>query len=285
MKNNFQFSVFSFQFSKPLNISYIKFCLFFSLVVLVLFLTGCGSNGSGQVSIPQDEQLTLSLRGIVNLNNIKFPPSLCGSNDYHFDDLSVFNLTIQDDVKNTAYVSYNGEFSFNEMEPRQQVVIYCTNASNSNLVFEWMGASTSGLTGQINVTIDIYSTARSLIARTLRDRYGRRVKPEAINDEYIIPTINAITEVIEKNPELLSNTPLSEIDSIKTAYTTMADSLSNGNSGAFPNEQVFLFYFAGDNDLCFSMENTVNSIAEVGLPSSTQIIIAFSNPITHCRPP
>ncbi len=257
----------------PRQFGFLKFISFLILIIFTLILTGCHHH-SGSIVIPE-EVPTLNLRGTVNLNNIKFPTSLCGNNSYQFIDLSVFSLTIQDDNTNSAYVSSNGEFSFSEIDSRQQVVIFCTNTSNKNLVFEWMGASTSGLTGQINATIDLYSTARSLIARTLRDRHGRRVKPEYITDEHIKKTVETILEVIEQKPELLKDTPLSEIESIKTAYTEMADSLNSGSSGAFPNEHVFLFYFAGDNDLGLYMENTVNSIAEAGLPSDTQIIIAL----------
>ena len=266
MNNNFQFSVFSFQFSK-----------FLSLLILIIFtliLTGCHHH-SGSLVVPEEEAPTLNIRGTVNLNNIKFPTSLCGNNSYQFIDLSVFNLSIQDDRQNTAYVSSNGEFSFSEMESRQQIVIFCKNSNNQNISFEWMGASTTGLSGQINATIDIYSTARSLIARTLRDRYGRRVKPEYITDTHIKSTVDAMLEVIEQNPEILAYTPLSEVESVKVAYTAMADSLNAGSSGAFPNDHVFLFYLAGDNDLGLYMENTITSIAEVGLPTDTQIIIAL----------
>lgn len=243
-------------------------------------MNGCKHNGSKPIYIPKEE-ITLNLRGIVNLNNIKFPTVLCGNNSYQFRDLSVFNLTIQDDLKNKTSVSSNGEFSFNEMEPCDQVVIFCTNASNTNLIFEWMGASTSGLSGQINATINLFSTARSLIARTLRDRYGKRIKPEYISDEYIKTTVDAITEVIEFKPELLKDTKLSEIESIKETYTKMADSLAKA-SGAYPNEHVFLFYFAGDNDLGIYHENTVNKIAEAGVPSDTQIIIGLDT--SHLLP-
>ena len=257
------------------NKGFLKFFLLSLLFIFAFSLTGCKHNGSGAFWLPEEKPATLKLFGRVNLSNIHFPTYLCGNNDYHFRDLSVFNLSIQDNITDTAYVSSNGEFSFSEMEAKQQVVIFCTNASNPNLVFEWMGASTSGLSGQVDVTIDLFSTARSLIARTLRDRYGRRVKPEYISFEYLDSTVKAITEVIEQKPELLADTPLSEVETVKTAYTAMAETLNNGGSGAYPNNHVFLFYFAGDNDLGVYMENTVNSIAEAGLPLDCQAIIAL----------
>ena len=262
-------------FSTLCNNGFLKFFFLVASLTLTLALTGCKHNGSGSFVVPEEESPVLNLYGKVNLNNIKFPTSLCGNNDYQFRDLSVFSLTVQDEAAISAPVSANGEFSFSEMPARQQIVVFCKNSSNPNLAFEWMGASTSGLSGNMNVTIDLYSTARSLIARTLRDKYGRRVRPEYIEYEQYKTTFDAITEVIEKNPDLLINTPLSEVESIKTAYTAAAESLSKGNSGAYPNDHVFLFYFAGDNDLGVYMENTVNSIAEAGLPSNSQIIIAL----------
>ena len=267
-------SLIAMAFLMPRNDGFLRFYLFFIIIIFSIFQSGCGHHHSGTIVIPEEVH-TLKLRGNVNLNNIKFPTSLCGNNTYQFIDLSVFNITIQDDLQHSAYVSSNGEFSFPELDTRQQIVIFCKNTNNPNLSFEWMSASTNGLFGQTNITIDLYSTARSLIARSLRDRYGRRVKPEYISDEYIKDTVDAILEVIEKNPDLLTNTPLSEIESVKSAYTKMADLLNSGGSGAYPNDHVFLFYFAGDNDLGLYMENTVNSIAEAGLPSDTQIIIGL----------
>ncbi|MBQ2594885.1 MAG: hypothetical protein II567_16590 [Candidatus Riflebacteria bacterium] len=262
-------------FSTLCNNGFLKFFIFVVLLILTSALTGCKHNGSGSFVVPEEESPVLKLYGNVKLNNIKFPTSLCGNNDYQFRDLSVFSLTVQDDVSITAPISANGEFSFLEMAPRQQIVVFCKNASNPNLSFEWMGASTSGLSGNTNITIDLHSTARSLIARTLRDKYGRRVRPEFIEYEHYKSTFDAITDVIENNADLLENTPLSEIDSIKNAYIAAAEALDKGSSGAYPNDHVFLFYFAGDNDLGVCMENTVKSIAEAGLPDNTQIIIAL----------
>ena len=269
-------------FSTFCNKGFLRFFFFLILILFSIILNGCGHHHSRSFVVPEEETLVLKLIGKVKLNNIKFPTSLCGNNDYQFRDLSVFSLSVQDSPSISASISANGEFSFAEMESRQQIVVFCKNSSNQNLVFEWMGASTSGLSGQINANIDIYSTARSLIARTLRDKYGRRVRPEYISDEHIKSTVDAITEVIEKNPDLLNNQPLSEVESVKTAYIKTAELLNNGSSGAYPNEHVFLFYFAGDNDLGIYMENTINSIAEAGLPSNSQVIIALDT--SNSRP-
>lgn len=236
-------------------------------------MTGCGSSGSGTLVVPKELPPVLKLRGYVDLRNIKFPASICGNNDYKFRDLSVFSLRVQDHTA-TTYVSANGEFSFAEMPSREQVVVFCTNVDTPNLVFEWMAASTSGLSGEITGTIDVYSTARSLIARTLRDRHGKRVNPEAIAYEYIETTVEAIVTLIEKTPDLLNDKKLSEVDSVKVAYTAMADSLA-ANSGIYPNEKVFLFYFAGDNDLAKHMEKSIANIAKAGQPEKTQIIIGL----------
>lgn len=257
------------------NNGFLKFFFFVVLLIFTSTLTGCKHNGSGSLVVPEEESPILKLFGKVKLNNIKFPVSLCGNNDYQFRDLSVFNLSVQDDAGKSASVSANGEFSFSEMESRQQIVVFCRNSSNPNLSFEWMGASSSGLSGNTDITIDLYSTARSLIARTLRDKYGRRVRPEYIEYEHYKSTLDAIIDVIENNSDLLNNTPLAEVESVKNAYMTAAELLCKGNSGAYPNDHVFLFYFAGDNDLGVCMENAVNSIAEAGLPDNSQIIIAI----------
>ncbi len=228
--------------------------------------------------IPEKKSVTLNLRGYVDLNNVSFPTSICGNNEYHFNNLSVFNLNIEDTLQ-AAGVSTDGEFSFSEMEPPQQVVIYCRNASHPNLIFEWMGANSEGLNGDITAKITIESTARSMIARALRNNFGRRVNPEAIRDEYIIDTVNAITDIVSNkdNVSQLQYQPLSEIPSIKKEYCDMAAKLAAGGSGAFPSEHVFLFYMAGDNDLGKYFEESINKIVKAGQPEKTNIIIGVDS--------
>ncbi len=243
------------------------------LLLSILTLTGCGHNGSGSVYVPEDKAF-LNIEGYVNLQNIKFPPEICGSNDYQFRDLSVFDINVQDDNLN-ADISLNGQFSLNEISPREQIVIKCSLKDFPNLCFEWMAASTEGLSGEVKTEISLESTAQSYIARTMRDRYGRRVKPESITFEYLEPTLIAITEVIEKEPGKLLNTRLDQVDTVLAAYTEMADKLANGGSGAFPTNHVFMFYMAGDNDLAQYMENTVRSITEVGQLDDAEIIIGL----------
>ena len=99
-------------FSTLCNNGFLKFFIFVVLLILTSALTGCKHNGSGSFVVPEEESPVLKLYGNVKLNNIKFPTSLCGNNDYQFRDLSVFSLTVQDDVSITAPISANGEFSF-----------------------------------------------------------------------------------------------------------------------------------------------------------------------------
>lgn len=256
--------------------------LLIALLLFVLTLTGCGSNGSGSVAIHEEKPPVLNLRGYVSINkNISYPTYICGNNDYQFRDLSIFSLTIQDNPRE-AYVSSNGEFSFEEMSPSQQIVLFCKCASYPNLVFEWMGASSSGLSGDISAQITIDSTARSYIARTLRDVYGRRVKPEAIGDQYIATTVDAITHAIQDLNSELAYKKLCDVSSVKKAYTTVAKALADGESGKFPSNHVFLFYMAGDNNLGKYMENNMNNIAKIGQPTDTQIV--FQLDTAHSLP-
>lgn len=245
------------------------------LLLSILTLTGCGNNGSGSVYVPEDK-VTLNINGYVRIQNINFPPEICGSNDRRFKDLSVFGIKIQDE-KNETDVSMNGQFNLNELQPRQQIVIQCYDKNFPNLCFEWMRASSNGLSGDIKADITLETTAQSFIARALRDRYGRRVNPEAIKGKYLETTVNAIAEVIEQQPGKLENARLDQIDTVLAAYTEMADKLAAGNSGDFPLQHVFLFYMAGDNDLAQSMENTIRSIAEAGQPDKTEIIIGLDS--------
>ncbi len=245
------------------------------LLLSILTLTGCGHNGSGSVYVPE-EKVFLNINGYVRIQNINFPYEICGSKDLVFKDLSVFKIRVQDDTVKTD-VNINGQFLLNELTPRQQIVIQCYDKDYPNLCFEWMGASSNGLSGDIKADITLETTAQSFIARALRDRYGRRVNPEAIKGEYLEATVNAIAEVIEQQPGKLENARLDQVDTVLDAYTEMADKLAAGNSGDFPLQHVFLFYMAGDNDLAQSMENTVRSIAEAGQPDKTEIIIGLDS--------
>jgi hypothetical protein len=146
-----------------------------------------------------------------------------------------------------------------------------------------MAADSQGLYGEVSAEITIRSTARSFIARCLRDRYGRRIKPDSLDAQHLSTTVDAIADVLEKHPEKLTQNQLDQVPEVKVAYTAMADSLHQGASGVYPNEMVLLFYMAGDNSLATQIADNIEDIAAAGLPSGTQILIQADFPIDGAK--
>ena len=247
--------------------------LFLLIAILAaLVLTGC--EGESNPTLPFNFPIPTDLRlsGIINLADVAVHKDLGGITP-SLIDLRPFSVKIQDDLSAPAVVDEQGRFTLSPISIRDQVVLFCQHGTNKNLVLEWMAATSAGLYGEMNVTVDLRSTARSMIARSLRERYGRRIRPEELKTEHISTTVNAIAEVLEKYPAKLSSQPLDQVSEVKAAYTAMADSLHAGNSGVYPNEHVLLLHMAGDNSLSSYIGANIEDIALAGVPSGTQILI------------
>ncbi len=247
--------------------------LFLLIAILAaLVLTGCEGESNPTLPFNFPVPTDLRLSGIINLSDVAVHKDLGGITP-SLIDLRPFSVKIQDDLAAPATVDEQGRFTLSPISIRDQVVLFCQHGTNKNLVLEWMAATSAGLYGEMNVTVDLRSTARSMIARSLRERYGRRIRPEELKTEHISATVNAIAEVLEKYPAKLSSQALDQITEVKAAYTSMADSLHAGNSGVYPNEHVLLLHMAGDNSLSSYIGSNIDDIALAGVPSGTQILI------------
>lgn len=256
----------------------LKKFLFPVLLFAYLVLVGCEGESGPTLIYNYPVPTSLQISGIINLSDVTIHRDLGGITP-SLIDMRPFAVSIQDDVSAPVNADEQGNFTLNPISIRDQVVIFCQHGSHKNLILEWMAATSSGLYGAVKATVDLRSTARSMIARCLREKYGRRVRPEELKPEHIDATVNAIAQVLEKYPEKLDSQPLDQIAEIKAAYTSMADSLHLGNSGAFPNEHVLLLHMAGDNSLSSYISANIESIAEAGLPSATQILIQLDTPV------
>lgn len=251
-------------------------------MLAMLLHSGCSGESGPPVVFPIPYPTDLRLSGVVDLADVAVHQDLGGITP-SLIDLSPFELSIQDQPGNTTSADAEGRFVLEPISIRDQVVIICRHKSHSNFVLEWMSADSQGLYGEVRAEITIRSTARSLIARCLRDRYGRRIKPDSLDAEHLSTTVDAIAEVLEKHPEKLSQYQLDQVPEIKSAYTAMAASLHQGESGVYPNEMVLLFYMAGDNSLATQIDDNIEDIAAAGLPSGTQILIQADFPIDGVR--
>ncbi|MBU1108395.1 MAG: hypothetical protein KKB51_17100 [Candidatus Riflebacteria bacterium] len=220
----------------------------------------------------------LRISGIVDLADVAVHQNLGGINP-SLIDMRPFSLSIQDQPDITASADLEGRFVLEPISIRDQVVVFCNNSEHSNFVLEWMAADSQGLYGEVKAEITIKSTARSMISRCLRERYGRRIKPDSLDAQHISSTVNAIADVLEKHPEKLSQYKLDQVPEVKAAYTTMAEGLHQGNSGVLPNNLVLMLYMAGDNSLAAQIADNIDDIVAAGLPSGTQILIQADFPI------
>jgi len=247
--------------------------LFLLIAILAaLVLTGCEGESNPTLPFNFPFPTDLRLSGIINLSDVAVHKDLGGITPSLLD-LRPFTVKIQDDLSAPATVDEQGRFTLSSISIRDQVVLLCQHGTNKNLVLEWMAATSAGLYGEMKVTVDLRSTARSMIARSLRERYGRRIRPEELKTEHISATVNAIAEVLEKYPTKLASQALDQIPEVKAAYTAMADSLHAGNSGAYPNEHVLLLHMGGDNSLSSYIGANIEDMALAGVPSGTQILI------------
>ena len=262
--------------------SNLKIFFFAVLLLAELFIGGCSGESGPTLIYNYPVPTSLMLSGIINLEDVTVHGDLGGITPSLLD-LRPFSVSIQDNPAPPVFADEQGNFTLEPISIRDQVVILCQHKTQKNLILEWMAATSAGLYGSVKVTVDIRSTARSMIARCLREKYGRRIKPEELKAEHIDSTVRAIAEVLEKFPGKIAAQPLDQVPEIKSAYTAMADSLHLGNSGSYPNEHVLLLHMAGDNSLSSFVSANIEEIAEAGLPSATQILIQVDTPVQGLR--
>lgn len=252
-----------------------KTALTAAVFALILALTGCGSsNTKGPYVEPPAVELNIS--GNIYLADVAAHSALTGNNSFQISPEN-FIISLEDD-KAAAEVEAGGHFEIKSLSIREQLVIRCAYKKQPNLVLEYMLASSDGLFGNLELKIDIRSTARSLISRCLRDLYGRRINPDLLKTEHIKDVAEAIAEVIEKSPEKLAASPLEKIESVKEAYTQMASALNSGESGLFVNDFVLMFYIAADNASSSELIESVKAINSCKLPPGMKAIIQTDSP-------
>jgi hypothetical protein len=245
-------------------------------LLIAMACIGCsGESGPTMVyDYPFPDSLTIV--GSINLADVAIHPELFGTTNL---DYRPFDLEIQDQDGVTAAADEDGQFSFEPVSIRQQFVVFARHSQVPGLVLEYMAADSDGLYSEFPIEISIRSTARSLIARCLRDRYGRRIDPQALTANHIDETVKAIAGVLESRPDKLENTTLDQVTEVKNAYTAKAESLNQGESGVVPAQLVLMYYIAGDNDLSNYLNTNLQRIKEAGAPEGIQILVQADFPI------
>ncbi len=268
--------------------------------MLVLYLTGCsGTSGGVDPVFPYPAMTGVTFSGAIDLSDVGLHPSLGG---YYPSvraapagagrgsvrpavlDFSHFGITIEDDPSTKGTVATDGTFALGEISLRDQAVLRFTSSAYKGFVLEWMGFDPQVLWGPRQIRVTVRSTARSIIARMLRNRHGRRLDPESITDAEIQGTVNALLDVLEKHPEKISAAvPLDQVGEVVTAAGTAADALAAGNRGIFSREWTILVYQAGDNDLDLAVKSDLEEMLKAGPPAQTALLVQADRPSTGVR--
>ena len=252
------------------------------LVALVLFafcLSGCSGESNPPVVFPFPIPTDLRISGGINLSNVAIHPSLGGTGGTSMIDLRPFRISIQDDQSAAVAADLEGKFRLEPVTIRDQIVVFARHSTHQGLVFEWMAADSDGLYAEVSAEISLVSTARSLIARCMRDRYGRRINPQALDSEHIAQTVEAMAHVLESRPDKLAGKTLDQVDEVKQAYTAMAQALHEGNSGVIVNSLALLIFLGADNSLSPHVLDIIEDLNESELPEDTQILLQVDLPI------
>ncbi|MBF0406291.1 MAG: hypothetical protein HQM10_02970 [Candidatus Riflebacteria bacterium] len=202
-----------------------------------------------------------------------FSRLLVSSKSFSLLDHSVFSIIVEDEPREAINSSADGKFQIKALSMRDQIVVRAVNKRLPALYFEWMAANSSGLYGKISAEITVFSTARSFIARTVRERYGRRVIPEALPDSLIRQTSEAIFNVLEKHPELLQTAKLEEIPDVQNAISIAAEYLHTNNMGEYPRDWTFLIYQGGDNSMFLPLKKRLEEIRALKLQSRMTVLV------------
>ncbi len=271
-------------------------CLF-ACAGLLVFLAGCsGSSGGKPFVYPFVIPTTLSISGSINLANVAVSPTLGGitpsaraSLRASLLDHSPFTIEVEDDPKGKTSVTSSGTFQLPELSIRDQIVVRARNRQYPGFTLEWMGVGVPALLGPVRIEITVPSTARSAIVRTLRNRYGRLMLPEALTDAQIVTVTEAMYDVLERHPEKLSSSvPLSDVPEVLAAVAAAAaaiDSAAGASSGSapWPRDWTVLVYQGGDNSLEPAIKEDLEEMKRVSLPASVALLVQTDTPAKGIR--
>lgn len=258
--------------------------VFFLAFLPVWFSSGCsGSSGGGPPSFSYPIPTDLTIIGSIDLSNVAIHSTLGGITPSLLNH-SGFKITVQDDPTPSAVVSQTGSFTLAGLSIRDQIVLRAEDQNHPGFALEWMAVDAVGLFGIRSARIGVPSTARSLITRAMRDRYGRRLNPDLLTDAQIASTAKAIYQVLERNPELLSATGgLETAPAVRKAVDEMAAGLDRGNAGDFPRDWTILVYQAGDNQLAAEFRKDLEDMQKIVLPSRIALLIQSDLPFDGIR--
>jgi len=258
----------------------------------ILTWTGCsGTSGGVDPVFPLPPITGVTFRGSVDLSDVGVHTSLGGY--YHsikagflaaIIDYSHFKIAVEDDPSGIGEVGQDGKFSLSELSVREQAVLRFTSSRYPGFVLEWMGVDLRGLWGSREIRVTIRTTARSIVARMLRNRYGRLLDPEQITDGEIKPVVDALIDILEVHPEKISSgAPLDRVAEVVAAAGKVADALEVGNRGAFPREWSILVYQGGDNNLDLALKSDLEEMIKIGPPEKSVLLVQSDRPPTGIR--
>lgn len=262
-----------------------KWPLLAAVLFFAALFTGCSGQSGGLPPFSYPMPTDLTLLGSIDIGDVALHPDLGGvvpvaggasrrSVRGAMLDLSVFRITVEDDPAYAATPGKTGTFGIASITLRDQIVLRARSSEHSGFVLEWMAADPTVLIGTRQARITIYSTARSFIARTLRDRFGRRIDPDQITDGEIRTTILALTDVLERHPEKIAGgTRLDQVAEVRAAVDAAADALDAAQRGYFAREWTILVYQGGDNSLSDVLEADIEEMKRAGPPAGTAVII------------
>ncbi len=262
--------------------------LIVGLLLAALGLAGCsGTSGGVDPVFPFPPITGVTFSGVIDLNEVGLHPSLGGiypSVRAAVLDFSHFGIGIEDDPTVKGQVTQDGKFTLAEISLRDQAVLRFTSAKYKGFILEWMGYDPQALWGPRQVRVTVRSTARSIIARMLRNRYGRRLDPESITDAEIKPTVDALLDVLEKHPEKISaKVSLDLVPEVVAAAGAAADALASANRGVFTREWTIMVYQGGDNSLDLAIKADLEEMLAVGPPAGTALLVQSDRPPAGIR--
>ena len=244
-------------------------------------MCGCFDSSSHRGLINEDSDNTpnLTVSGELSFNGIAFLYQITEHNA-NIADKKRFSVYIQDETLNSVTPDNNGAYLFSPITPKRYFTVFAQNTTYPNLVFETTIYSPTELTGSKLVNISLISTAQSLIARYLKENYGKLIAPESITSEQYMATTEAILSVLQSENSFtaLETYKLADVPAIKTAYTEAAENINTANIGTIENNHILLAYMAGDDRFIYNgMVSQLEALKSAGEIPGTQVIVMFDN--------
>jgi len=224
-----------------------------------------------------DPDLPLSISGQIDLTGADLSRYIADVLGNPKSDYSKFSISIEDSKLPIIPAFSDGKFSIQVKSVSEQTIIRISHCRFPQIQFLWMTVNSQIPIRRISARISIETTAGSLIAKMVRDRFGKLLDPSMLSSEVVKPVVEAINAYFAGQDEISSITQLEDVPRINSAVASIATNLQDSSMTFSPRDWTVLIYQGGDNTLESSLAADRKEMMAATMSSKVAVVVQIDD--------